>query len=60
MVLDVQWLGTLRPIIWDFMKMTMQFQSMGKDVMLQGLCARDTSMEDGSHLLRSSLVRKQG
>lgn len=28
--------------------------------MLQGLCARDTSMEHGSHFLRSSSVRMQG
>lgn len=36
-VLGVQWLTTLRPILWDFKKMTLQFQINSKWVTLRGI-----------------------
>lgn len=37
MVLDVQWLGTLRPVLWDFAKHTMAFVRNGKRVLWRGV-----------------------
>jgi hypothetical protein len=37
MVLGVDWLSTLGPILWDFIKLTMKFTHQTQEVMLQGL-----------------------
>lgn len=55
----MQWLRTLGSIMWDFMKMTMQFQSAGK-VVLQGLCIGDSSVEQGHPFFKPSFIRQQG
>ena len=36
MVLDVQWLITLRPILWDFQQLTMQFFWKDQEVIWKG------------------------
>jgi hypothetical protein len=36
MVLGVQWLGTLGPILWDFARCTLAFQSGGKHILWRG------------------------
>jgi hypothetical protein len=37
MVLGVDWLSTLGPVLWDFIKLTMKFTHQTQEVMLQGL-----------------------
>ncbi|KAA3472231.1 Retrovirus-related Pol polyprotein from transposon 297 family [Gossypium australe] len=37
LVLGIQWLLTLRPIIWDFSNLTMQFQYKKQNCLLRGL-----------------------
>lgn len=59
-VLEVRWLRTLGLIIWDFLKMTMELQMMGTRMVLQGLCAGETSIEDGSCFPKPSSVEKKG
>ena len=44
MVLGVQWLLTIGPILWDFMRLTMQFQVDHRLVKWQGLQAGQVTM----------------
>lgn len=57
--LGVQWLKTLVPIFWDFLRMSMEFQCTGTKAVV-GLCTGDTSVEDGSTFFRPSSVGKKG
>jgi hypothetical protein len=45
MVLGVDWLSTLGPILWDFIKLTMKFTHQTQEVILQGLIRVATSLE---------------
>lgn len=53
-VLGIQWLRTLGPIIWDFLKLTMAFSWRGTQVLLQGLKPIEFIVEDGPKFFRSS------
>jgi hypothetical protein len=54
LVLGIQWLRTLGPIIWDFLKLTMLFSWKGEQILLQGLTPTEISVAEGSKFLRSS------
>jgi hypothetical protein len=54
LVLGIQWLRTLGPIIWDFLKLTITFNWKGEHIFLQGLNPTQLSVEEGSKFLRSS------
>jgi len=43
MVLGIQWLASLRPILWDFEKLRMEFKKGGRRVVLR--CTQKTGME---------------
>lgn len=59
-VLGVQCLKTLGPIIWNFLKMTSEFQERCTSMVLQGLCTRETSIEDGSCFFKPYSIEKKG
>jgi hypothetical protein len=45
MVLRVDWPSTLGPILWDFIKLTMQFKHQTREVILQGLVPATAILE---------------
>lgn len=53
MVLEVQWLQTLGPVLWDFSLMTLKYSYGGVPALLKGLGYMELSMEDGGHFLKS-------
>lgn len=55
MVLRVQWLRTLGPILWDFLKMTMAFSHLGNKVLLYGLSPTELTVEEGNKFFRPSI-----
>lgn len=40
MVLGIHWLSQLRPVVWDFAKLSMQFQYKGEKVKLRGIAQK--------------------
>jgi hypothetical protein len=59
-VLGIEWLRTLKPIIWNFDSLTMQFQWGEHIVTLNGLSPTGLSLKDGHHFLKSSTSRNKG
>ncbi|CAL9238184.1 unnamed protein product, partial [Arabidopsis halleri] len=50
LVLGVQWLITLGPILWDFLKLTMEFNLKGVKHMLRGVTRFNNKMVKGGSL----------
>jgi hypothetical protein len=44
-VLGVDWLGTLSPILWDFINLTMKFKYHKQEVLLQGSILANANLE---------------
>lgn len=59
-VLGVQWLNTLGFTKWDFDKMSMQCNVMGKEVCLHGMFSNNVEVEFELKVLKSSFVNQQG
>ncbi|XP_042953537.1 uncharacterized protein LOC122290073 [Carya illinoinensis] len=59
-VLGVNWLGTLGPIVWDFLKLSMQFNHGGHKVELRGLEPQLISIEESSKAMLSSMSKGRG
>jgi hypothetical protein len=59
-VLDVTWLRTLGPVLWDFHLLTMAFGQGTSQTILQGLTPSGFSLEDGTRFLRSSPASNKG
>ena len=51
-VLGVQWLRTLGPILWDFLKLQMAFTIMNKPRRLQGMISTGTSIIKGENSVK--------
>jgi len=47
MVLEIQWLASLGPILWDFEKLKMEFKKEGKRVVLRGTLKTDLEWMGG-------------
>jgi hypothetical protein len=59
-VLGIEWLRTLRPILWNFDSLTMQFQWGEHTVTLNSLSPTGLSLKDGHHFLKGSTSRNKG
>jgi hypothetical protein len=44
-VLGVVWLGTLSPILWDFISLTVKFKHHKQEMLLQGLIPAAANLE---------------
>jgi hypothetical protein len=44
-VLGVDWLGTLSPILWDFISLTVKFKHHKQEMLLQGLIPAAANLE---------------
>lgn len=60
MVLEVQWLQTLGPVLWDFSLMTMQYTYMGIIALLKGLGSMELSLEEGGQFLKPNTLANKG
>lgn len=59
-VLGVDWLGTLSPILWDFINLTMKFKHLKQEVLLQGLILAATNLEVEDELPQKTGVSSRG
>lgn len=57
-VLGVQWLETLKPIVWDFSKLYMKFPWEGTMLGLMGLRLKNTTFEDGRKMVLDSVNKR--
>jgi hypothetical protein len=60
MVLGVDWLSTLGPILWDFIKLTMKFKHHTREVTLEGLNRSATHLEVGEELPKQAGAEHKG
>jgi hypothetical protein len=59
-VLGVQWLNTLRPILWDFAKLRMEFNLLDSRHVLQGITPTEVSLMNGEQFGRAMNQDKRG
>lgn len=58
MVLEIQWLRTLHPIVWDFSKLQMTFNQQGQEIVLIGLSKAATKFVDSKKLTKAMVKHK--
>lgn len=58
--LEVKWLETLIPIMWDFLKLSMKYTHLQKPVVLQGIRLQPPSFEGENKAIIESLSRGRG
>ncbi|KAA8525660.1 hypothetical protein F0562_007515 [Nyssa sinensis] len=56
----VQWLSTLGPILWDFVKLCMEFNLLDSKHVLQGIIPMEVSMMDREQFGKAMKQDKQG
>ena len=59
LVLGVQWLSTLRPILWDFLNLRMEFNFKGSKHVLRGTTPNSSKVVTGSNLNKLILQEPQ-
>jgi hypothetical protein len=59
-VLGVQWLNTLGPILWAFVKLRMEFNLLDSRHVLQGITPTEVSLMNGEQFGRAMNQDKQG
>ncbi|KAA8517141.1 hypothetical protein F0562_017434 [Nyssa sinensis] len=59
-VLGVQWLSTLGPILWDFVKLRMEFNLLDSKHVLQGITPTEVSLMDGEQFEKAMTQDKRG
>jgi hypothetical protein len=59
-VLGVQWLSTLGPILWDFVKLHMEFNLLDSRHVLQGIAPTEVSLMNGEQFGRAMNQDKRG
>lgn len=59
-VLGVQWLSTLGPILWDFVKLRMEFNILDSRHVLQGITPTEVSLMNGEQFGRAMNQDKRG
>jgi hypothetical protein len=59
-VLEVQWVNTLGPILWDFVKLSMEFNLLDSRHVLQGITPTEVSLMDREQFGKAMNQDKRG